>query len=80
MVELTRVTLVTPNTESKLQSCLDTIMESTQDFTDSAYTSHENRERILVLCERTRHEITTLLTVGNTMVSNLTHEFQRSER
>ena len=65
------MTLITSNTEAKVQSSFDTILESTQDFTDSAYTSHENRERILVLCDRIRHEITSLLLVGNSLVSEI---------
>ena len=66
---MTRVTLVGPNTEGKLQSALETMIETTQDFTDSAYTSHENRERILLLCERVRQELNILLRIGISLVS-----------
>ena len=69
LVELTRMTLVGPSTEAKLQSALETLLETTQDFTDSAYTSHENRERILILCERVRQELTILLRIGVSLVS-----------
>ena len=44
------------------------MIETAQDFTDSAYTSHENRERILILCERVRQELTILLRVGASLV------------
>ncbi|KAK2143373.1 hypothetical protein LSH36_848g00063 [Paralvinella palmiformis] len=64
LVEMTRVTLVGPNTENKLQGALDTVMETTQDFTDSAYTSHENRERILLVSDRLRQELQLLLQIG----------------
>ena len=65
---MTRVTLVGPNMEGKLQSALETMSESTQDFTDSAYTSHENRERILMMCDKTRQELRMLLRCGARMV------------
>ena len=68
LVETTRVTLVGPNTEGKLQNALETMIETAQDFTDSAYTSHENRERILILCERVRQELTILLRIGASLV------------
>ena len=57
-----------PNTEGKLQNALETMIETAQDFTDSAYTSHENRERILILCERVRQELTILLRIGASLV------------
>ncbi len=66
---MTRVTGVGPNTEGKLQNALETMVETAQDFTDSAYTSHENRERILILCERVRQELTILLRIGVSLVS-----------
>ncbi|KFM70558.1 Alpha-catulin, partial [Stegodyphus mimosarum] len=48
----------------RLTSTLDTIIEKTQDFTDSAYTSHAHREKILLLCDRARLELNQLLRVG----------------
>jgi hypothetical protein len=33
----------------------------TQDFTDSAYTSHERRQHIIVLCERAKMDLIHLL-------------------
>ncbi len=70
---MTRVTGVGPNTEGKLQNALETMIETAQDFTDSAYTSHENRERILILCERVRQELTILLRIGVSLVSANSH-------
>ncbi|KAG8318210.1 Rho protein signal transduction [Homalodisca vitripennis] len=62
--EMTRLTLLTPATRETLSSSVDTIVERTQDFTDSAYTSHEHRENILLLCDRVRMELNQLLRVG----------------
>uniref|UniRef100_A0A8C9RQV2 Alpha-catulin n=1 Tax=Scleropages formosus TaxID=113540 RepID=A0A8C9RQV2_SCLFO len=45
---------LTPET---LHSHLEGIGEQTQDFTDSAYTSHEHRESILQLCHAARQEL-----------------------
>ena len=52
----------------KLHSALDALVETTQDFTDSAYMSHANRERMLLLTERLRHELGILLNTGACMV------------
>lgn len=68
MVETTRMTLMVPGCRDTLTSALDTVVERTQDFTDSAYTSHEHRENILLLCDRAKLELNTLLRVGNSMV------------
>ncbi|TRY84308.1 hypothetical protein DNTS_025420 [Danionella cerebrum] len=40
---------------------LETLVEKTQDFTDSAYTSHEQRETIIQLCQLTRQETKLLI-------------------
>ncbi|XP_034934680.1 alpha-catulin isoform X2 [Chelonus insularis] len=67
MVETTRMTLMLPECRDSLTSALDTVVERTQDFTDSAYTSHEHRENILLLCDRAKLELNTLLRLGNSM-------------
>ncbi|GAB6031139.1 myosin 3, variant 4 [Chamberlinius hualienensis] len=67
IVEMTRMTLVGPSYRGKLTGALDTIIERTQDFTDSAYTSHEHRENILLLCDRTKLELNQLLRIGISM-------------
>nr|CAD7452271.1 unnamed protein product [Timema tahoe] len=64
MVEMTRLTLLGPGCKERLTTSLDTIVERTQDFTDSAYTSHEHRENILLLCDRAKLELNQLLRVG----------------
>ncbi|TSK31447.1 Alpha-catulin [Bagarius yarrelli] len=40
---------------------LEALIEQTEDFTDSAYTSHEQRESILQLCQTTRQETKQLI-------------------
>ncbi|KAF4073872.1 hypothetical protein AMELA_G00248170 [Ameiurus melas] len=40
---------------------LEVLVEQTEDFTDSAYTSHEQRESILQLCHTTRQETKKLI-------------------
>lgn len=40
---------------------LEALVEQTEDFTDSAYTSHEQRESILQLCHMTRQETQQLI-------------------
>ncbi|CAH1790183.1 unnamed protein product, partial [Owenia fusiformis] len=64
VVQTTRVTMVTNSTHDRLQSALDIVIETTQDFTDSAYTPHQARERILQLCEKLRVELTILIRIG----------------
>ncbi|GLH12543.1 Catenin alpha [Gryllus bimaculatus] len=64
LVEMTRLTLLGPGCKERLTTALDTIAERTQDFTDSAYTSHEHRENILLLCDRAKLELNQLLRVG----------------
>ncbi|XP_066937162.1 alpha-catulin isoform X9 [Macrobrachium rosenbergii] len=63
-VEMTRMTLCGPAVRDRLCQALDTICERMQDFTDSAYTSHEHRENILLLTDRIRLELNQLLRVG----------------
>ncbi|XP_043279896.1 alpha-catulin isoform X3 [Venturia canescens] len=65
LVETTRMTLLGPGCRETLTAALDTVVERTQDFTDSAYTSHEHRENILLLCDRAKLELNALLRVGN---------------
>ncbi|KAJ8415773.1 hypothetical protein AAFF_G00403300 [Aldrovandia affinis] len=55
-VEGLREELNCPPRES-LAALLECIVEQTEDFTDSAYTSHEHREGILQLCHLARQEL-----------------------
>ncbi|ENN72461.1 hypothetical protein YQE_10803, partial [Dendroctonus ponderosae] len=47
--------------QDTLPSALEAVLERTQDFTDSAYTSHEHREAILEASERLKAELDHLL-------------------
>ncbi|XP_053634104.1 alpha-catulin isoform X4 [Cherax quadricarinatus] len=63
-VEMTRMTLCGPAVRDRLCQAVDTICERMQDFTDSAYTTHEHRENILLLTDRIRLQVNQLLRVG----------------
>lgn len=55
----------------RLASALEFVVERTQDFTDSAYTSHQHREKILLICDRLKLELNQLLSIGVCLVSLL---------
>lgn len=62
--------------QESLAALLECIVEQTEDFTDSAYTSHEHREGILQLCHLARQELRQLcahwayaVSVGTTLVA-----------
>lgn len=59
--------------ESKenLSATLEVILERVEDFTDSAYTSHEHRERILELCTQARTELQQFVSVWMQAVSTV---------
>ncbi|KAI4469824.1 alpha-catulin [Holotrichia oblita] len=59
-LELSRVTLDSSCHET-LPSALEAVLERTQDFTDSAYTTHEHRQAILDGTERLKSELDHLL-------------------
>lgn len=46
---------------------MDKVCERTQDFTDSAYTTHDHRENILLLCDRAKLELNQLLRMAVNM-------------
>ncbi|XP_041974986.1 alpha-catulin isoform X5 [Aricia agestis] len=50
-----------------LAATLRALVERTHDFTDSAYTSHEHRQRILALAERIAYELERLVAVAVTL-------------
>ncbi|OWF56469.1 alpha-catulin-like [Mizuhopecten yessoensis] len=65
LVEMTRVTgLTSSSSPDKLTSALDVVVETAQDFTDSAYTPHENRERIIDTLNCMRAELQLLINAG----------------
>lgn len=50
---------------------LEAVLEKTQDFTDSAYTSHEHRQAILDSSDRLKAELDHLLGLYANVVRNL---------
>ena len=60
-VEIMRMSIISESYKEQLTSCLDSITERTQDFTDSAYTSHEHRQNIIMLCDQAKIELVHLL-------------------
>lgn len=69
LVEMSRLSFVQSQTKDSLTAAVESICERTQDFTDSAYTTHEHRENILLLCDKVKMELNSLLRVGITLVS-----------
>lgn len=51
-----------------LAGTLRALVERTHDFTDSAYTKHEHRQRILALAKRIAYELERLVAVTVSMV------------
>ncbi|XP_063910464.1 alpha-catulin isoform X4 [Zophobas morio] len=60
LLELNKVTM-DHSCQETLPAALEAVLERTQDFTDSAYTSHEHREAILESSERLKTEVDHLL-------------------
>lgn len=69
LVEIGGMTLCGAVFRERLLSAFTVVVDQTQDFTDSAYTSHENREKILLICDRLKMELDQLLRIGAYLVS-----------
>lgn len=59
--------------KESLSATLEAILERTEDFTDSASTSHEHRERILELSTQARMELQQLTSVWIQAVRTFFH-------
>nr|XP_006818860.1 PREDICTED: alpha-catulin-like [Saccoglossus kowalevskii] len=70
LVESSRVTQVDSSSRDKLVRALHNIIDTTQDFTDSAYTSHEHREKILSYCDKAKMELHNLAKLGVAIEKN----------
>ena len=57
----TGISVVSDSYREQLNRSLDSIMERIQDFTDCAYTSHEHRQNIILLCDRAKMDLEQLL-------------------
>ena len=76
-VEIMRMSIISDSYKEQLTYCLDSIIERTQDFTDSAYTTHEHRQNIIILCERAKIELSYVLSsIYNPIQSNNHHHGQ----
>ncbi|XP_031632491.1 alpha-catulin isoform X2 [Contarinia nasturtii] len=53
----TGISIISPQIREEMVYALNKCVEKTQDFTDSAYTTNEHRETILLLCDRMRLEL-----------------------
>jgi len=65
-----RMTLCGTVFRERLFSAFEKTVEQTQDFTDSAYTGHEHREKLLLICDRARTELNQLLRIAVSIVSH----------
>ncbi len=72
-VEIMRMSIISDSYKDQLTNCLESIIERTQDFTDSAYTSHEHRSNIIILCDRSRMELVHLLRTLDHLGTNANH-------
>ncbi|XP_071792052.1 alpha-catulin-like isoform X2 [Asterias amurensis] len=77
LVETARVTQADKSSRDKMLYVLDTVIDTTQDFTDSAYTSHEHRERILALRDRARTDLRSLANVGTAMEKRISKQHEQ---
>ncbi|XP_046916901.2 alpha-catenin related isoform X1 [Dermatophagoides farinae] len=55
--DLAQMGQMTSHVKEQIMFALDAAIERTQDFTDSAYTNHDHREQILMLCDQLRAEV-----------------------
>lgn len=71
LLDLTRMGPLSGPVKEQIAFSLEAAIERTQDFTDSAYTSHEHREKILMLCDQIKAELSALFRVAACLVSEL---------
>ena len=69
------MSIISESYKEQLTCCLESISERTQDFTDSAYTTHEHRQNIIFLNERAKIELGHVLScVTNNIHSHHGHQ------
>ena len=66
LLDLARMGPLNGGVREQIAFSLEAAIERTQDFTDSAYTSHEHREKILLLSDQTKVELATLFQTATT--------------
>lgn len=69
LVEMSRLSSVNTQTRESLATALDNVVDTTQDFTDSAYTSHDHRQNIIALTDQVKVQLNQLLQLSQTLVS-----------
>lgn len=65
---MTRVTMIGPAVEERLLSAFESVKETVEEFTDSYYTSHEAREKIVQLSDCLRDDLQNMLLLGQNLV------------
>lgn len=74
LLDLARMGPLTGPVKEQIAFSLEAALERTQDFTDSAYTSHEHREKILMLADQTKAELGALFRNATTAAMCLVSE------
>ena len=67
-VDLARVTVINPSVEDRLLSAFECVKETVEEFTDSYYTSHDAREKIVQLSDNLRDDLQAMLLIGQNLV------------
>ena len=65
---MVRVTHINTYFTEKLRSALELVIDTTQEFTDSAYTSHDHREKIVDITEKLQQAVHVLIKTGSLLV------------
>ncbi|CAL1545906.1 unnamed protein product [Lymnaea stagnalis] len=68
-IDMTRVTMIGPAVEDRLLSAFENVKETVEEFTDSYYTSHESREKIVQLSDNLRDDLQNMLLLGQNLVA-----------
>ncbi|RUS91163.1 hypothetical protein EGW08_001076, partial [Elysia chlorotica] len=66
-VDMARVTVINPSVEDRLLSAFECVKETVEEFTDSYYTSHDAREKIVQLSDNLRDDLQAMLLVGQNL-------------
>ena len=69
-VDMARVTVINPSVEDRLLSAFECVKETVEEFTDSYYTSHDAREKIVQLSDNLRDDLQAMLLLGQNLVQN----------
>ncbi|KAK3790866.1 hypothetical protein RRG08_045398 [Elysia crispata] len=66
-VDMARVTVINPSVEDRLLSAFECVKETVEEFTDSYYTSHDAREKIVQLSDNLRDDLQAMLLLGQNL-------------